>query len=195
MTDQPPPQPASPALEATGESPPAYQAHQAEVLLRQALELVDQARPMPLSSSSMINRDEVLALLQAAVQALPAEMRAARWLLKERAEFLKRVQSEGDKLISNSRNRAERMIERTELVRAAHQRAEKIVSVAEDRARRLKLETEDWCDRKLGAMAVVLEHTLETIDSGRARLQGVSPQPEEPPEPPETDGVFDQDNG
>lgn len=186
MTDQPP-QPSS--------SPPDYQAHKAEESLRQAVELVEQARPMPLSSSSMINRDEVLALLQAAVQALPAEMRAARWLLKERAEFLRRVQAEGDRLVSNSRAQAERMIERAEIVRAARRRAEKIVTAAEDRARQLKLETEDWCDRKLGAMAVVLEHTMQTIDSGRARLQGVAPQHEDLPEPAKTDGVFDQDDG
>ena len=193
MTDH---QPLSVPPESSGAAPPAYQAHEAEVLLRQAIELVDAARPMPLSSSSMINRDEVLSILMAVVQALPAELRAARWLLKERDEFLKRVQAEGDRLISDSRTRAERMIERTELVRTARQRAEQLVSEAEDRARRLKLETEDWCDRKLGAMAAVLDHTLTTVETGRARLQGVAPEPAEAaPEQQPPEGFFDQDEG
>ena len=43
---------------------------------------------MPLSASVMINRDEVLELLEDAIERLPDELRAARWLLKEREEFL-----------------------------------------------------------------------------------------------------------
>ena len=52
-------------------SAPGYRAPQAEALLRQAIELVDAARPMPLSASSMINKEEVLALLQQAAAGLP----------------------------------------------------------------------------------------------------------------------------
>ena len=70
-----------------GALPPEYRSPQAEALLRQAIELIEQARPMPLSASSMISKDEVLAVLQAAAQALPEELRAARWLLKERQDF------------------------------------------------------------------------------------------------------------
>ena len=53
-----------------GAVPPEYRSPQAEALLRQAIELIEQARPMPLSASSMISKDEVLAVLQAAAQAL-----------------------------------------------------------------------------------------------------------------------------
>ena len=45
---------------------------------------------MPLSASVMINRDEVLELLEEAIERLPDELRAARWLLKEREDFLAR---------------------------------------------------------------------------------------------------------
>ena len=86
--------------EPTGSAPdsgaPGYRAPQAESLLRQAIELVEEARPMPLSASSMINKEELLAVLTAAVQGLPEELRSARWLLKERDDFLARVQGEGD---------------------------------------------------------------------------------------------------
>ena len=73
-----------------GALPPEYRSPQAEAPFRQAIELIEQARPMPLSASSMISKDEVLAVLQAAAQALPEELRAARWLLKERQDFLAR---------------------------------------------------------------------------------------------------------
>ena len=180
--------------------PPEYRSPQAEALLRQAIELIDQARPMPLSASSMINKDEVLAVLQAAAQALPEELRAARWLLKEREDFLARVQTEGDQIIATARAQAEKMVARTELVKAAEEKARTIVADSEEQARHLKLETEDWCDQKLGAMEIVLQRTMKTVASGRSRLQGAEPRAQEPGPQPIVDdepaeGFFDQDEG
>ena len=175
---------------------PSYRAPQAESLLRQAIELVEAARPMPLSASSMINKEEVLAVLTAAVQSLPEELRSARWLLKERDDFLTRVQREGDEIIARARTRAEQMVQRTELVRAAEERARRTVVEAEERAKMLRLETEDWCDQKLGGMEVVLERTMRTVASGRARLQGAVEEREAASEPEPAgpdDPVFDQD--
>ncbi len=175
---------------------PAYRAPQSESLLRQAIGLVEEARPMPLSASSMINKEELLAVLNAAVQGLPDELRSARWLLKERDDFLARVQREGDEIIARARTRAEQMVQRTELVKAAEDRARKVVFDADARAKTLRLETEDWCDQKLGGMEVVLERTMRTVASGRARLQGAVAENTEveeadPPLPDEL--VFDQD--
>ena len=86
-----------------GELPPEYRSPQAEALLHKVVELIENAKPVPLSASSMINKDEVLPVLQAAVQGLPEELRAARWLLKERDDFLARVQNEGDQIIATAR--------------------------------------------------------------------------------------------
>ena len=187
---------AAPPADDAAEPPPAYRAPQAEALLRQAIDLIEQARPMPLSASSMINKEEVLAVLTAAVQGLPEELRAARWLLKERDDFLARVQREGDELIARARTRAEQMVQRTEVVKAAEERARKVVAEADERAKNLRLETEDWCDQKLGGMEVVLERTMRTVASGRARLQGAHREaaPDDAP-PLDADDVFDQDEG
>lgn len=185
--------------DAMGERPPDYRAPQAESLLRQVIEIVEAARPMPLSASSMINKEEVLALLQATVQGLPEELRAARWLLKERDDFLAKVQTEGDQIIATSRASAEQMVQRTELVKTAEERARRVVAEAEDKAREMKLETEDWCDQKLGAMEIVLDRTMRTVASGRSRLQGARPpggdSVEAAPESNEPDGFFNQDDG
>jgi hypothetical protein len=89
-----------------------------EDLLRRIAELVGNARPMPLSASVMINRDEVLELVDEAADRLPEELRQARWLLRERDEFLATVQRQGDDILDQARVQAERMVQRTEVVRA-----------------------------------------------------------------------------
>ena len=96
-----------------------YQAPKAEVLLRRAIEAVEGARPVPLSSDSRINKDELLEMLNETLGRLPDELRAARWLLKEREEFLAKTRREGDEILELARVRAARMVERTEVVREA----------------------------------------------------------------------------
>ncbi len=184
----------------TGEPtpPPQYQSPEAEVILRQAIQIVSEARPVPLSASSMINKEELLAMLERAADGLPDELRSARWLLKERDDFLARVQREGDEIIAMSRARAEQLVQRTEVVKSANERARKVVADAEATASQLRLETEDWCDQKLGGFEVILQRTLRTVGSGRERLQGSrtsgSGVAQAPAEVDPADDLFDQDD-
>ena len=104
------------------------------------LDIIESARPVPLSTSAMINKDELIALLEGAINHFPAELRESRWLLKERNEFLARSRSEAEEIIVRARARAERMVQRNEVVRAAEARARQIVESAEADARRMRLE-------------------------------------------------------
>ncbi|MGV3759609.1 MAG: ATP synthase F0 subunit B [Actinomycetota bacterium] len=179
----------------------------AEQMLRRLHELVASARPMPLSTSVMINRDEVLDLLDETIERLPDELRAARWLLKEREDYLAKVKREGEEILEQARSRAEAMVQRTEVVKASEARARKIVEAAQAEANRLKNECEDYCDHKLASFEIVLERTMKMVAAGREKLQGVGspsgsvpavgPDTKPPAEPPRPSGpaVFDQDLG
>ena len=166
-----------------------------EHMLRRLHEMVASARPMPLSTSVMINRDEVLDLLDETIERLPDELRAARWLLKEREEFLAKVQREGDDILDAARVRAERMVQRTEVVRNAQHTARQVMEDAESEARRLRHEAEDFCDQKLAQFEIVLDRTIRTVQAGRSRLQASIPEEED--EHPAGGGepeFFDQDD-
>ena len=149
-----------------------------ETLLHRVADLIGNARPMPLSASVMINRDEVLELVEEALSRLPEELRAARWLLREREEFLTKVQREGDDILDAARVRAERMVQRTEVVRNAQHTARQVMEDAEAEARRLKHEAEDFCDQKLAQFEIVLDRTIRTVQAGRSRLQVAIPDDE-----------------
>ena len=145
-----------------------------EQMLRRLHEMVASARPMPLSTSVMVNRDELLDLLDETIERLPDELRAARWLLKEREEYLAKVKREGEDILDQARTRAERMVQRTEVVKASEARARKIVDAATDEAARLKNEVEDFCDQKLASFEIVLERTQTLVAAGRDKLQGTN---------------------
>jgi cell division septum initiation protein DivIVA len=156
-----------------------YAGTDVETLLHRVADLVGNARPMPLSASVMINRDEVLELVEEALSRLPEELRAARWLLREREEFLAKVQREGDDILDAARVRSERMVQRTEVVRNAQHTARQVIDDAEAEARRLKHEAEDFCDQKLAQFEIVLDRTIRTVQAGRSRLQASLPEEED----------------
>jgi hypothetical protein len=181
-------------------SPLSYQHPESEALLRRVAEMISGARPMPLSASVMINREEVLELLEEAIERLPDELRAARWLLKERDDFLTKTRRDADDILDAARARAERMVQRTEVVKAAELRARQTVDAADEEARRLRLECEDYCDQKLASFEIVLERTMKTVAAGRTKLQGnplagASDTPAEAAEAEDDSGqaFFDQD--
>jgi cell division septum initiation protein DivIVA len=97
-------------------------------------------------------------------------MRQARWMLKERQEFLEKTKREADELLGAARQQAERMVQRTEVVRAAETRARHVVEAAEEDARRLRNETEDFLDQRLGSFEILLDRLTRTIATGRRKL-------------------------
>jgi F0F1-type ATP synthase membrane subunit b/b' len=132
---------------------------------------------MPLSSTVRLEKDEVVEMLEEAISRLPEEMRQARWLLKERAEYLAKVQREGDEILSAARERAERIVQRTELVREAQRVATRTVEEANDESRRLRHEAEDYVDQKLASFEIVLERIMKSVVAGRQKLR-VAPLPD-----------------
>ena len=179
------------------ESPSEGRRLAVEQMLTQAMRMVERSRPMPFSTSVMINGEELLGILQQAFAALPEELRAARWMLKERDDMRRRTQQEGEDMIAAARARAEQMVQRSEVVKAAEMRARRTVDEAEERARRMKLETEDWCDQRLAAFEAMLHKTATAVSTGRQRLQDTK-LPRPAPAAPAAeldDDVFDQDLG
>lgn len=143
-----------------------------ETLIRRVKDYIATARTIPLSSNPMINRDEVIELLEEAVNRLPDELRQARWMLKERDEFLARTQREADEILETSRAEAERMVQRTEVVRKAEQRAREVSDAADTESRRMRHETEDFIDQRLASFQIVLDKVQKAVDAGRERLNG-----------------------
>jgi hypothetical protein len=169
----------------------------AENWLRRAIDIVANAPTMPLSSSPRIDRDEVVELLDRALASMPEELRQARWMLKERQEFVNKTRREANEMLEAARVQAERMVQRTEVVRAAESRARQVVDTAENDSRRLRLETEDFLDQRLASFEILLDKLGKTVAAGRHKLSIGDAGPElaevaEPDEDP-TNGFFDQD--
>jgi hypothetical protein len=167
----------------------------AESLLHQAIDVVAGAKAMPLSSSVLVSREEVLGLLEDVLATLPEELKRARWVLADLDAITEQRRREADALLDEVRAEAARLVSRTEISRQAKVHAERLVTEAEERGRAILHEAEDFCDQRLAQMEIVLDRLQKTVQSGRERLRPRI-EPEAPKgEDPEGDvPFFDQDS-
>jgi len=172
-------------------------------LLAEAIAMVSEARPVALSTMVKVDRDAMLDLLNEIGERLPDELRQARWLLKEREEYLEAARGEAREIVAAAAVQAERMVERTEVVRAAEQRARRVRDQALAESRRLRRQTEDYCEERLGEFETTLHDIAAVVKRGRDRLAALPHTPPETPENAATDTgeagepggepLFDQD--
>lgn len=147
--------------------------------------LIEEAKAVPLSSSAVVNREEVIDLLAQLKEAVPDEIRQARWMSRDRDELLARARKEAERIIQESQEQRDRLLSRTEIVHAANRDAERIIDDAKERGAQIKAEAEDYVDQKLAAFEILLNKTLSTVARGREQLQGQDRSAEiiEPSEP------------
>jgi hypothetical protein len=133
--------------------------------------LIEEAKSVPLSSSAVVNREELLELLAQLKEEIPDEVRQARWMSRDREELIARARKEAERVLAEAQEQRDRLLSRTEIVHAAEREAERIIDEAKEKAARIRLEAEDYVDQKLAGFEILLNKTLATVHRGREQLQ------------------------
>jgi vacuolar-type H+-ATPase subunit H len=134
------------------------------------IQIVASAKSMPLSSSVLLSREEMIALLEEARALLPDELLEARQLLRDRDELLDIAQRKARGLVDDAQAEAARMVESTQIVREANFRADQIVTDAQTRARNIIHEAEYFIDNKLGQFEVAMTKLVRQTQQIRQRF-------------------------
>ena len=170
--------------------------------LAQLEALVREAKSMPLSSSALVNREEVLETLQQMQEDLPEEIKQARWIVKDRDELLAKARADAERIVAEAHEDQLKMARREDVVRRAGEEAERVLDEADQKARRMESEAGDYVDARLAqfeiALRKVLEdsqgatkalaRTLDTVELGRDRLRNPATAAEQELAAPEAAG-------
>ncbi len=154
-----------------------------DTLLR-LTQLVEGARSMPLSASCVLNRSEVLGLLDELRVGLPSAIGEARELLGDRVGVVAAGRRQAGELLEQARAERERLVSEATVLDEAEQRAEQLLEVSHEQAEAMRREVEDYVDGKLATFEVVLTKTLEAVHRGRSQLDGSSSMTSLAPEVP-----------
>jgi len=140
-----------------------------------------EAKTMPLSSNALVDREVFLTKLEKLRASLPDELRAARWMVREREAFIARTNEKSREIIDNARTEADALVADSNIVAEAVEEANILVRRAEGEVRRLRLEAEDDIERKLQRMEHLLIELTSQVQNSRAEFHQARPRPPEVP--------------
>jgi cell division septum initiation protein DivIVA len=132
---------------------------------------VERASSFPLSASCLVNRAEMLSLVERARAELPVELDEAAALLLAHQDVISRAEDEAEQVLAAARARADEMITDSALVATARGRSEQILHAARNEAARLLREADEYCDRRLALFEDDLERAMAQVRRGRERLR------------------------
>jgi hypothetical protein len=142
---------------------------------------MEEAKSMPLSANVLVDKDEFLSMLHRMRAELPDELRAARWMVREREAFVARTNERAQEIIDRAKSESRRLVSESYVLAEAVEEANILVRRAEGEARRMRLEAEDEIDANLEKLESMLASVLTKVHSARAELHQARPAPPEPP--------------
>lgn len=130
------------------------------------------ARSMPMSASCVVNRAELLALLEELRAALPGSLARAQELIGDREQLVAEAQEEAERILESARAHRGSLISDTEVARESREEADRILAEAGREAEEIRAQADDYVDSKLANFEVVLTKTIGSVDRGREKLLG-----------------------
>ncbi|AKZ58368.1 hypothetical protein SAM23877_5323 [Streptomyces ambofaciens ATCC 23877] len=137
--------------------------------------MVSGARAMPMSASCVVNRAELLALLEDLRAELPGSLAQAQELIGDREQMVAQARQEADRIIESAHAERGSLISDTEVARRSQAEADRILAEARQEAEEVRAEADDYVDSKLANFEVVLTKTLGSVGRGREKLLGTGP--------------------
>jgi cell division septum initiation protein DivIVA len=133
--------------------------------------MVEGARSMPMSASCILNRGEVLAILDELRALLPEEFDQAERILSEREAVVAQARVEAEEIIAAAHEERMNLVSQTEVYAQAQREAGRIRGEAREEAAQMQDDTDAYVDGKLASFEIALNKTLEAVRHGRERIQ------------------------
>ncbi|MFE4619169.1 cell division initiation protein [Streptomyces sp. NPDC056747] len=136
---------------------------------------VQGARSMPMSASCVVNRAELLSLLEEVRDALPGSLAQAQELIGGREQLVEQARQEAERIIEAAHAERGSIVSDTQVARESQGEADRILAEARREAEEVRAEADDYVDSKLANFEVVLNKTIGSVDRGREKLLGRGP--------------------
>ena len=135
-------------------------------LINELEDLIDKGVPVPFTGRCLLDKDELLELIQEIKLKLPTDLEQAKWL-----------QAERETIISDAK-KEEELIDENEITKQAAEKANSIVERANADARTTKNESYQYADRLLENVETVahraiyeLEQCVKLVQDNRDQLK------------------------
>ena len=140
-------------------------------LLEAMEEMLENSSPVPFSKKVMVEKEQIIDVINEIRQKLPDELKQAKWAKEERQRILLDAQKEANDIIKEAENKIISMIDEHEITKKAYEQKAEIIDAAEAYSKELVNATKDHADSILAELENSLKEKLEMIKGNRRELK------------------------
>lgn len=126
-------------------------------LLEYLQDLVDNSPKVPMSGKVMIDKKELLEVIDQIINYLPDQFKKAQWVMSERERILGEAKKEYDSVKKETMTMMRQNIENHDIVREAKARGQEIIASAQRDAKAIRLGSRDYSDEILSELDKQIE--------------------------------------
>ena len=123
---------------------------------------------------SMVDRDEMLDLLDELRAAVPVEVKRAQELLAAREKFVEDAKRDVDRMMRQAELEAKTKVSDSEVLYAAKEKARQIIARAEERSRQLYQVANEYAEDALARTEEAVQAALDEVKQSRVRFRSAS---------------------
>lgn len=144
-------------------------------LIDQLYTMVSEAWGVPLGNEKcIVERDQVLEILDEIKTAMPVELSEAKRLVSARDEFINNAKREAEGIRNQAEERARALVNDQEIVRIAKARSNEMLASTQAKADALRRASSQFCDEALRRTEEAISAALGNVQQAHAAFQGVA---------------------
>jgi len=132
---------------------------------------IERGATMPLMGKALLDRDELLDILQEIRLQLPDDLKQAKWVKEERQRILAEAQKEANNIIKGAEEKIVSMINEHEITKRSYETAKNIENNSRKRSLEIKNGTTAYVEEMLANAESVLEQTIDTLRQNRTAMR------------------------
>lgn len=121
-------------------------------LLEYLQEIIESSSKIPVTGKSVINKKEILDIIDQIVNHLPDEFKKSQWICDEKERILVDAKKQAKIFEEETIDKIRRRVEKQDLVKEAQTRAEEIIAAAQRDAKIMRLGAKDYADEILSQL-------------------------------------------
>lgn len=142
-----------------------------EELINGLYDLVQDARAVPLAADKcIINRDEVLNILDDIIEAMPQQIKDAQTIVESRGDIIAQARREQENIVQKAHEEAELLVSQEAIFAEAKRRAKEEEQAAKARIASLQKLSNDYMDDALRATQEAIAKSLREVEETRAKF-------------------------
>ena len=134
-------------------------------------DIVETSSTIPLTGKIMVEKEEILDILENLRRDLPLELTEATQIRKDEDLIIKDAHKEAEKIIQGAKAQADQLVAEDELVRKANARAQELMDTANEESNQIRTGARDYADKLLEQTQVQLSDVIKLLNENRQELK------------------------